>query len=56
MRLQDYRIITGWSLEELRRKVKELLPGDYIPFGDILNYYDKQKNRHIFYQAVIKEK
>ena len=53
--MKDYRIITGKDLEELRRKVKEILPIDYVPVGDI-GYYTDKYGSVIFFQAMIKEK
>jgi len=54
--MKDYRIITGKDLEELRRKVKEILPIDYVPVGDIGHYVDEHTSKRIFFQAMYKEK
>ena len=55
MKIESYRIRKANSLEELQRRVRQLLPMGFIPHGDILNYYDKKKNETIFYQAMIQE-
>jgi hypothetical protein len=56
MKVVDYRIRTGETLDELERRVKELINGGYIPIGDALSYYDEKKSRQVFYQAMIQEK
>ena len=55
MKLSDYRIRTGQTLNELEREIKALVNGGYIPIGDIGHYIDKYGSR-IFFQAMIKER
>jgi len=56
MKLQNYRIRKGKSLADLERSVKAIIAGGWIPHGDALSYYDKEKDEMVFYQVMIIEK
>ena len=44
------------SLEELQRQVRQVLPVGFIPVGDIGHWYDEKRDKHLYWQATIKEK
>ena len=55
MKIERYRIRKASSLEELQRQVRQVLPVGFIPVGDIGHWYDEKKDKHLYWQATIKE-